>query len=146
MDAPVRQASARALTRSAEAHSRPPAAPTWRPAASHAATVQRRGDLPKRLRPGGLGLANCGRNAVGEGVGASGMVCVGDGARRVEARVAEGLSAGLGGGQGGNRALADHRALALGKGGVKVQHERLDVRPDSATTNGTRWAIKPEMK
>ena len=42
----------------------------------------------------------------------------------------EGLSAGFGGGQGGNRALADHLALALGEGRVQVQHERLDVRPE----------------
>ena len=44
--------------------------PLSAPRRPDAATVQRRGDLPKRLRPGGLGLANGGRNAVGEGVGA----------------------------------------------------------------------------
>jgi hypothetical protein len=33
--------------------------------------------LPKRLRPVGLGFANGRRYAIGEGVGASGMVCVG---------------------------------------------------------------------
>ena len=56
------------------------------------------------------------------------MVRVGYRASLGEPRFAEGLSASLGGGQGGNRALADHLALALGEGGVKMQHERLDVR------------------
>jgi hypothetical protein len=46
-----------------------------------------------------------------------------------EARVAEGLSTGLGGGQGGLRALADDFALTFGKGCEKVQRERLYVRP-----------------
>ena len=73
--------------------------PLSAPRRPNAATVQRRGDLPKRLRPGGLGLANGRRNAVGEGVGASGMVCVGYGAGLGEPGIAEGLSAGLGGGQ-----------------------------------------------
>jgi hypothetical protein len=43
--------------------------PLSAPRRPNAATVQRRGDLPKRLRPGGLGLANGGRNAAGECVG-----------------------------------------------------------------------------
>ena len=97
---------------------------------SNPPAVQRRGDLPKGLRPGGLGLANGGRNAIGECVGASAYVCVGDGAGLGEPGIAEGLSTSLGGGQGGNRALADHLALALGEGGVQVQHERLDVRAE----------------
>lgn len=68
--APARRASARAFTRSAEAGSRPPAAPTFPPRRPNAATIERGGDLPKRLRAGGLGLANGRRNAVGECVGA----------------------------------------------------------------------------
>ena len=60
--------------------------PLSAPRRPNAATVQRRGDLPKRLRPGGLGLANGRRNAVGEGVGASGMIYVGD---RVGSRMAQ---------------------------------------------------------
>ena len=43
--------------------------PLAAPRRPNAATIERGGDLPKRLRPGGLGLANGRRNAVGEGVG-----------------------------------------------------------------------------
>jgi len=48
--------------------------PLSAPRRPNASTVQRRGDLPKRLRPGGLGLPNGRRNAVGEGVGAGRVV------------------------------------------------------------------------
>ena len=99
-----------ALTRSAEARSPPLAAPAFRPAPSQCRNFERGGDLPKRLRPGGLGLANGRRDAVGECVGAGRVVRVGYRAGLGELGIAEGLSAGLGGGQGGNRALADHLA------------------------------------
>ncbi|MFZ2103962.1 MAG: hypothetical protein WAV18_01045, partial [Roseiarcus sp.] len=75
------------------------------PRAVNAATVQRRGDLPKRLGPGGLGLANGRRNAVGEGVGSGHVVSIGDGAGVGELGIAEGLPASLDGGRVGNRAL-----------------------------------------
>ena len=120
--------------------------PLSAPRRPNAATVQRRGDLPKRLRPGGLGLANGRCNTVGEGVGAGRVVRVGYRASLGELGIAERLSASLGGGQGGNRALADHLALALGESRVQVQDERLDVRASSAATNGTRCAIKSEMR
>jgi hypothetical protein len=70
------QHPARALTRSAEAHSPPPAAPTFRPCRPNAEPVERGGDLPKRLCPGGLGLPNGGRDAIGECVGAGRVVRV----------------------------------------------------------------------
>ena len=57
--------------------------------------VERGGDLPKRFRPCGLGLANGGRNAVGEGVGASRVVRVSYRAGLGELGIAEGLSATL---------------------------------------------------
>jgi|SRR5271166_2179906 len=41
-----------------------------------------------------------------------------------EARVAEGLPTGLGGGESGLRALRDQRALFLSESGVQVQQER----------------------
>ena len=69
--------SARALTRSAEAHSRPPAAPTC-PRRPNAATLERGGDLAKRFRPGGLRLRNGRCDDIGEGVGAGRVVRVGD--------------------------------------------------------------------
>ena len=100
--------------------------------------VQRRSDLPKRLRPGGLGLANGRRDAVGECVGAGRVVRVGYRAGLGELGIAEGLSAGLGGRQGGNRALADHLALALSESRVQVQLNGPTSAPSSATTNGTR--------
>jgi hypothetical protein len=46
----------------------------------------------------------------------------------------------------GNRSLVNHFALALGQGGVEMQNERLDIRASSAATNGTRCAIKSEMR
>ena len=110
-----RCASARALTRSAEVRSPLSSLPTCRPAPSRyrdRSAPRRSAEAfsPRRLGPREWQA----RDAIGECVGASGMVCVGYRAGRVEARVAERLSAGLGGGQGGNRALADHLALALG--------------------------------
>ena len=102
--------------------------PLSAPRRPNAATIERGCDLPKRLRPGSLGLANGRRDAIGECVGAGRVVRVGYRAGLGEFGIAEGLSASLGGGQGGNRALADHLALALGEGRVQVQHERLDVR------------------
>ena len=40
---------------------------------------------------------------------------------------------------------SDQRPLFLGQRGVEVQHERVGVAPSSATMNGTRCAIRPEM-
>ncbi len=48
--------------------------------------------------------------------------------------------------KGGPRTLRDQCALFLSQRAVKVQDERFDVRTSSATTNGTRCAIRPEMK
>ncbi len=45
----------------------------------------------------------------------------------VQPGIAEDLPTGLGGGQGGPRAVRDNRALLLGQGGVEVQQERLDL-------------------
>ena len=73
-----RSSSLCALTQSAGARSRPPAAPTRRPRRPNAATVQRRGDLSKRLRPGSLGLSDGRRDAIGECVRAGRVVRVGD--------------------------------------------------------------------
>ena len=72
-------------------------------------------------------LANGRRNAIGEGIGAGRVVRVGYRAGLGELGIAERLSAGLGGGQGGNRALADHLAPALGESRVQGQHDRLHV-------------------
>jgi hypothetical protein len=44
--------------------------PLSTPCRPNAATVQRRGDLPKRLRPGSLGLSDGSRDAIAECVGA----------------------------------------------------------------------------
>ena len=44
------------------------------------------------------------------------------------------------------RALADHRALFLRKGGMDVQHEGVTLRPSCVTMNGTRLLMRPEMK
>jgi len=44
--------------------------PLSTPRRPNAATVQRRGDLPKRLRPGSLGLSDGSRDAIAECVGA----------------------------------------------------------------------------
>jgi hypothetical protein len=57
--------------------------PLAAPRRPNAATVQRRGDLPKRLGPGSLGLANGRRNAVGECVGAGRVVTVNTMAREI---------------------------------------------------------------
>ena len=80
--------------------------PLSTPRRPNAATIERGGDLPKRLRPGSLGLPDGRRDAIGECVGAGRVVRVGYRAGLGELGIAEGLSAGLGGGQGGNRALA----------------------------------------
>jgi hypothetical protein len=52
--------------------------PLSAPRRPNAATVQRRGDLPKRLRPGSLGLSDGGRDAIGECVSPGRVVRVGD--------------------------------------------------------------------
>ena len=55
------------------------------------------GDLPKRPGPGGLGLPNGRRDAIGECVSPGRVVRVGYRAGLGELGIAEGLSAGLGG-------------------------------------------------
>jgi hypothetical protein len=57
--------------------------------------------------------AYCGAGAVGAGLG--------------QARIAEDLPTGFGGGKSGLCAPGNRRALLLGEGGVQVQQERLDV-------------------
>jgi hypothetical protein len=80
---------------------------------SYARHTRRRPEDPPRPSPPLRSGASARHTArCGHVRDARGMVCLGDGARRVEARVAEGLPAGLGGGQGGNRALADTLARA----------------------------------
>jgi len=86
----------------------------------------------KRLRAGGLGFGDNRRDRRGERVGPGCAGRVDAGAGLGEARVAEGLSSGLGGGQGGLRALADDLAFTLGEGCEKVQREWLNVGADHA--------------
>jgi hypothetical protein len=69
--------------------------PLAAPRRPNAATVQRRGDLPKRLRPGSLGLPDDRRDAIGEWVSPGNMVRVGYRAGLGELGIAEGLSLAL---------------------------------------------------
>ena len=77
------------------------------------------GDLPKRPGPGGLGLPNGRRDAIGECVSPGRVVRVGYRAGLGELGIAEGLSAGLGGPRERSRSA---------RGSVEMQNERLDVR------------------
>jgi hypothetical protein len=77
--------------------------PLSAPRRPNAATVQRCGDLPKRLRSGGLGAPNGSLDTIGEGVRAGLAMGVGNSAGLSEFGIAERLSASLGGGEGGEK-------------------------------------------
>jgi hypothetical protein len=49
------------------------------------------------------------------------------------------------GGERGLGPLANQTALLLGKSGIEVEHEGIGIGAKSATMNGTRCAISPEM-
>ena len=100
----------------------------------------------ERLRPCGLSFAYRWHDGVGVRARLGLKGGVGDGAGVGQTRVAENLPAGFGGGEGGLRSLRDDRPLLLGKGGVQVQQERLDVGPRSATRNGVLCAMRPQMQ
>ena len=84
----------------------------------NASPVQGGGDLAKRLRSGSLSFAYRWHDDVGVRVGLGLKGGVGDGAGISQPGVAESCPRAFCGGEGGLRALGDHRALLLGQGGV----------------------------
>ena len=112
----------------------------------NAPPVQGGGDLPKRLRAGGLSLGDDRRDSGGEGVSPGRAGGVDGGAGLGQAWVAEGLPTGLGGGQGGLvRSLMILRSRSA-RAAKRCSVNGSTSAPSSATRKGTRCAIKPETK
>ena len=106
----------------------------------NAARFERLGDRPKRFRAGRLRRSDGGSDVRGERVRAGPVAGVGGNPGLGELGIAEDLSAGLGGRQGGPGAARDQGALFFRQSGIEMQDERLDVRPQFRDDEGARDA------
>jgi hypothetical protein len=104
-----------------------------------AATAESGGDLAKRLRAGGLSLANRRHDGSGVRIGLGLLDRVGGGADFGQAGIAQPDPPRLGGAQSGLSAFGDQPALLLGDRGAGTSG------PNSAARNGTPRDISPEM-
>ena len=119
----------------------------FQPSGGDAPTVQRRSDLPERIRPGGLGLSNSRHDDVGVNVGLILLERIADGSGLVQPRIAEDLPRGLGGGQGGLRPMGDQGARSFSaRAAYRCSRNGSTSGPSSTTRNGVLCAMRPLMK